>query len=254
MNSEIFKEINQHGPNWGKLHNGYFADAVTAAPLIDEIKSAVNLSNPKIIIDLAGGTGFILSELIKSGISPAVRLINLDLSIKQLDNLKENRIQTICSSLPDFKRCDIGIESEMFFIMRSALHYFGHDGLEPLLRHLRQQMKAGEFFVHQNPCFENQADADCVNKIYKMMGTGKWYPTVEYLSELLEKTGFEIESISPAPKLPLTSCDLAQRYSLTGKNISDIRSQSANIDNIFNLTENGFCAYLHYKIFTCIAV
>jgi SAM-dependent methyltransferase len=258
MDNGIYREINQHGANWGKLHNGYFADANIALPLVEKIKSAIAVSQPKAIVDLGGGRGFILS-LIENTVGPTVGLVNIDISSRQLENLTANtRIKNICKELSDFKRADLPNEDKFLFIMRSALHYFGQDGLEPLLKHLRAQMKGGEYFVHQNPCFEEQTDCDCANMVYKMMNTGKWYPTVEQLRRLLEQNGWKIESVSDAPKLTLSCEDLVKRYSLGPEIISqisnDTNKQFGQKKNVFELTQNGFCAYLHYKIFTCRAV
>jgi len=252
VNNEISKEINQYGSNWGKLHYGYFSDTETASPFIEKIKTAIAASKPQVLVDLAGGTGFILSELIKHNTQSSIRLINLDLSGIQLQETKNSRITTVRGSISDFKRSDIDDESKRFcFIMRSALHYFGKDGFMPILRHLRKQMKEGEFFVHQNVCFENKKDADYINKIYALMGTGKWYPTVNQLSNFLENTGWAIKSTAAAPNLTLTCEDLAKRYNLNEKTISRIQE----ISKRFGKTENDtFCGYLHYKIFTCAAV
>jgi SAM-dependent methyltransferase len=258
MDNGIYREINQHGANWGKLHNGYFADAGIGAPFIEKIKSAITISQPDGIADLGGGTGFILS-LIENAVGPAAELVNIDISSRQLENLKGNgRIKNICKGLSDFKRADLGNEGKYLFIMRSALHYFGQDGLEPLLKQLRAQMKEGECFVHQTACFEDRRDCDCANMIYKMMNTAKWYPRAEQLHEILEKTGWKIESVSDAPKLTLSCEDLAERYCLDSEVIrqisNDTNKQYGQKKNVFELTQNGFCAYLHYKIFTCRAV
>jgi len=251
-NTEISKEINQYGSNWGKLHYGYFSDIQAAAPFIEKIKAAIAVSEPQVLADLAGGTGFILSELIKHNIPSSIRLINLDLSDIQLQETENSRITAIRRSLSDFKRGDIDDESKRFcFIMRSALHYFGKDGFVPVLQHLREQMKEGEFFVHQNACFENKKDADYINKIYEIMGTGKWYPTVNKLSSLLQSAGWAIKSTDAAPNLILTCEDLAKRYNLSEKTVLRIKE----ISKRFGKTgEDGFCGYLQFKIFTCAAV
>ena len=253
MDNEISKEINQHGSNWGKLHNGYFTDVNVAAPLIGKIKSAIAISKPQAVVDLGGGTGFILSELTKNNIPTAIRLVNIDVSGKQLKNLKNKRIETICGSLADFKRSDIRNKSTILFIMRSALHYFGRDGLSPTLNHLRKQTEKGEFFIHQTACFERQEDADRINKIYRMMGTGKWYPTVYQLSSLLETAGWKIESSLSAPKLPLACNDLTERYNLSSQTVLKICNEISKYSSRTENTDNGLWGYLHYKIFTCVA-
>ena len=75
---------------------------------------------------------------------------------------------------------------------RSTLHYFGLSGIDPLLKHLRDQFLPGEFFVHQSACFSRQGDADLMNLLYERMGTGKWFFTKYVLLARLEKAGFAV--------------------------------------------------------------
>jgi hypothetical protein len=259
LDNEISREISQHGQSWDKLHNGYFADSAVAACFIEKINSAVADSHPQVLVDLAGGTGFILSELINQKLPSSICLVNVDFSDRQLQERKDCRIAKVCKSISDFHRADADDSLKRFlFVMRSALHYFGKDGLQPLLQHLRSQMKAGEFFIHQTACFERDKDASCLNMIYQRMETSKWYPTVKQLSDILENACWEIKSVLPAPKLKLTSGDLTTRYGLSSKVVSQIRSniieRYGRIEDVFEVTPSGFCAYLHYKIFTCLAM
>jgi len=258
MDSEIFKEIDSHGPWWDKLHDGYFADPAVAGGFVEAIQTAVAASCPEVVVDLGGGTGFILSELIKHDIPTSIHLVNVDLSDKQLEGLDESRITSICTSIADFQRGDAGDESKRFlFIVRSALHYSGRGALEPLLRHLRSQMRKGEYFIHQAACFDLDRDARCVNMIYQRMGTGKWYPTVEQLSGYTENAGWSVQSISPAPSLHLTAEGLASRYGLTAETLSRIRKEIIDsfgeIEDVVDVTAEAFKAYLHYKIYVCVA-
>jgi hypothetical protein len=56
----------------------------------------------------------------------------------------------------------------------------------------------------------------------------------------------------PAPPLKLTSEALGQRYWLDlqslEKNRGRVRGQFGEIDNVFQLTPDGFVDYLHYRI------
>jgi SAM-dependent methyltransferase len=258
MNEEIEKEIGIHGDRWEGLHQGYFSDPAISRHLVEEIISAVEVSDPTVLVDLGGGTGYLLSEVLKRGINPDIRLINLDLSLRQLNRTGLERIKTLEASLAEFQRPLIASDSDrVLFFMRSALHYFGQSGLGPVLCHLREQMKKGEYFIHQTACFTSRIGADCLNTIYAGMGTTKWYPLVSVLIPILESTGWEIISISDVPRLRLASDELKERYRLTDDTVRKIRESImkdfGEIEGVLEETNDGFIAYLSYKIFRCRA-
>ncbi len=258
MNEEIEKEIGIHGSRWEGFHQGYFSDPVISRHLTEEIISAVDEADPAVLVDLGGGTGYLLSELMKEKIDPEIRLVNLDLSLQQLKRTGSDRITTIRESLSEFKRAQLASDGDrVLFLMRSALHYFGESGLVTVLRHLRAQMKAGEYFVHQTACFTSQISADCLNTIYDGMGTTKWYPTVEVLMPILKATDWEVIRVTDAPGLRLASDELKERYRLSDNTVSKIRERVmrdfGEIDGVLEVTTDGFIAYLSYKIFRCRA-
>lgn len=255
----VSKESGVHGQQWNAMHGGYFSDPAIADPFIEFVQKAIDVSRPGVIVDLGGGTGFVLHELTKRCSDPGICLVNLDVSQKQLNVTHHSRILSIRRSIAEFRRSDIDPGDKSFlFIMRSALHYFGKGGLMPLLRHLRSQMKHGEFFVHQTACFNSANGARCLNRLYDCMGTGKWYPTSKQLCGFLEKAGWGIMSVDPAPALALTSEDLGRRYRLSKHRLAEIRNEMAKSpgekNDILRLTPKGFCAYLHYQTVTCFAV
>ena len=169
-----------------------------------------------------------LHELIKRCLATGIRLVNLDVSQKQLNVKHHSRILSVRRSIAEFRRSDIDPgDKSVLFIMRSALHYFGKGGLMPLLRHLRSQMKHGEFFVHQTACFNSAGEARCLNRLYDSMGTGKWYPTSKQLCRFLKKAGWSIMSVEPAPALALTSEDLGRRYRVSKHRLAEIRNEMA---------------------------
>jgi hypothetical protein len=259
MNEEIEKEVGIHGERWESFHQGYFSNPVVSGVLVREIITGIEESGPTILIDLGGGTGYLLSELLKKKIDPAIRLINLDLSLPQLNRTGLDRITSLRASLSDFKRVQIASDLDrVLFIMRSALHYFGKSGLPTVLRHLRAQMKPGEYFIHQTACFTSQTAADCLNAIYTGMGTMKWYPTVEVLIPILESTGWQITHIADVPRLRLASDELKERYQLSDDTVRKIRERImrdfGEIEGVLEETPDGFTAYLSYKIFRCRAV
>jgi SAM-dependent methyltransferase len=259
MTDQIKNEESVHGTHWNAVHGRYFSDPVVAAPLVRKIKYIAGKSGTEVIVDLGGGTGFLLSQLLAAGIEPGVSLVNLDDSAAQLDAAMKSGVSCIRGSVVSFSRQEVGPQEKRFlFIMRSVLHYFGEEGLRPVLRHLRDQAKPGEYFVHQTASFRRRKDADCLNELYRMMGTQKWYPTVDFLCERLRAEGWQVLETLPVRPLRLTHNDLMQRYHIDRKDvlrISDRLSEPSFVpDKVFKKTDGGFCALLHYWIYVCAAV
>jgi SAM-dependent methyltransferase len=258
VDEQIDRERGIHGREWDSFHEGYFSDKNIARTLIDRIRASATTSHPDVIVDLGGGTGFLLSELSHHTLGSGIHLVNLDCSDAQLGTARSRGIDSVHGSIDTFRRRDIDDEGKKFlYIMRSVLHYYGMNGLLPALRHIRSQAKEGELFVHQTASFDKRADAACMNFIYEKMRTIKWYPTIEDLSGILRNTGWAVSSTYPVTTLPLTSRDLARRYKLDEHDVRHIcegvTKQFREKEDVFRLCEGGFCAYLHYRIFVCKA-
>lgn len=258
MKDRIGTEKVVHGRRWGEVHKGYFADAAIAQPLIDTATGVLAKSPADVVVDLGGGTGFLLSQLALRGVGAASTLVNLDCSETQLALTEETGITRMCEPIEDFRRSDVAaLNQRLFLMMRSVLHYVGQSGLPHLLRHLREQAKGGEFLVHQSATFDNEGDAACLNTLYKLMRTPKWYPTVSNIERYLADAGWSVTDSIPAPPLILTSDDLGLRYALDSCDLARIRDvmeeQFGRTNNVFLPTPSGFCAELHYRIFTCVA-
>jgi hypothetical protein len=256
IDEQISREIGVHGQQWNSMHEGYFSDADVARPLIETITRYLSGADTDIIVDLGGGTGFILRELIAKDAIAKMIPVNLDCSATQLDAMEKNGITCINSMISDFSRNDLtALDKQIFFIMRSVLHYFGQDGLTPVLRHIRGQARKGEMFIHQTACFENAGDARCINTLYREMGTPKWYPTSSELRDNMATTKWQVIDMYPAPLLKLSSVELGLRYGLDSQTLTKIcnkvMEEFGEIENVFQPELNGFTAYLHYRI--CIA-
>ena len=72
MNRFIGKEKGIHGPCCDSLHQGYFSDPHVAAAFNEKITEAVAHLHPGVIVDLGGGTGFLLRELGRNLMKTAV--------------------------------------------------------------------------------------------------------------------------------------------------------------------------------------
>lgn len=253
IDEQISREIGVHGRQWNAMHEGYFADAAVAAPLIATITRYLADSNTDVIVDLGGGTGFLLLELSSKGAAANIDSVNLDCSATQLEAMETSDISCINGLISDFNRQDLAaMDKRIFFIMRSVLHYFGKDGLIPVLRHIRRQARKDEMFIHQSACFENKEAARCINFLYKEMGTSKWYPTIRKLRDSMAGTNWELIDVCPAPSLKLSSDELGQRYGLDSQTLTRICNriieEFGEMENVFRREQDSFIAYLHYRI------
>jgi hypothetical protein len=256
MSDQIEREEGCHGARWDSMHGGYFSDPDVAGPLVRTVEKLAAEPKPDVIVDLGGGTGFLLSQLSATNTGQNTTLVNLDDSAAQLDAAQDTGISCVRGSVNAFRRNVLApADSRFLFMMRSVLHYFGQDGLRPALRHLRSQARPGEMFIHQTASFGRQQDADCLNELYAMMRTQKWYPTVNSLRESLEAEGWEVLEILPAPPLPLTDDSLGQRYGLSETDLSRIGNELPRDvsvpDDVMKKTHGRFCAFLHYWIYVC---
>ena len=262
MNREegtIAREAGSQGKHWTTVHGGYFADPQVARPLVDAAAEAIARRPPTVVADLGGGTGFILGELLKRQDCDGLRLVNVDLSARQLAECCDPRICDLQRSVTTVSRADLLPDGgSLMFVMRSVLHYLGFDGTRRLLRHLRGQMQPGEFFVHQTGCFWLGPQRTCFNLLYQRMQTGKWYPLVGELEYLVAREGWEVVAVAPAPPLRLDSASLAERYRLTPKQVAAIRDELAeqygDLKSVFCPEPDGFTAWLHYHVLTCQAI
>lgn len=261
-------EVSVYGSRWNTIHGGYFADPGIAQPLVAAILDAACRRRPSMIADLGGGTGFLLAELLKTrsrqsgaqsaSLADGVRLVNVDVAGRQTAQCRHSEVETTTARLEESirRRLEPG-DGPLMFVMRSVLHYFGSEGIEAILRHLRLEMLPGETFVHQTACFRHADDAACLNDLYRRMGTEKWYPTVAELTATLEKTGWQVQVVLPAASLPLDSGSLAERYHLEPADLCRIAGAvlegHGQRPGVFVPTSEGFCAWLHYAIFVCQA-
>ena len=230
-----------YGDAWHTVHEGYFSNHAAARPFVAAIRRAIG--NATTVVDLGGGTGFILAELARSNIPEMFRLINLDASPAQLSVVNHHRIEPLHKGVEEFRRRDLRARGPVLFVMRSVLHYAGRDGLLPLLRHLRRQMRPGERFVHQTVCFPRRREADFANAAYALTESGKWLPTVRALRRQLTEAGLPVKSSEDALPLSLSVAEVSRRYRLSAAK----KARMANFFAEWKKTE------LPYKIFVCVA-
>lgn len=258
MANDLGPERGVHGRTWGRIHGGYFSDPDIAKPLIEAIRSAWGKARPDVVVDLGGGPGFFLSQLRAGGIGGETALVNLDCSTAQIEEAGAAGVSSVCGSVDGFRREEVVPAGRTaLWVMRSVLHYAGADGLTPLLRHLRAQAAEGEIWIHQTGCFVREAEAACLNALYRRMRTAKWYPTVADLRGRLATAGWRVETVRPAPTLHLDSKELGVRYRLEDAEIGRIGAEMATEfgaqNDVFRLLPTGFSAELRYGIFVCRA-
>jgi cyclopropane fatty-acyl-phospholipid synthase-like methyltransferase len=255
----VSKETGIYGRRWDTIHNGYFADPDVAFPLIEVIKRAIDSNHPDVLVDLGGGTGFILKEFLKHQKYSSLRLINVDSSPQQLSECVNGRITNIQASVDQVSRSQFQPKNgQLMLIARSLLHYFGHSGLRPLLVHIRRQLKEGEIFIHQSACFDKVENAEFLNLVYKLMSTKKWYTTIDNLKSILNETGFSVCNVCSGVKVQIDCGDLAERYQLNPQQITLICKEIERLykqkPDVFISSTGHFTVWLHYSIFTCKAI
>jgi SAM-dependent methyltransferase len=256
MNESIRREEEFHGAHWNAAHGGYFSDAAVAAPLAASAAKWAAATGAGVVVDLGGGTGFLLGRLAAAGLGAGVRRVVLDDSERQLASARAAGLDCVRGSVGTFARAEVAGEGERaLFLMRSVLHYAGEAGLPGLLRHVGRQMRSGECFVHQTAAFRREEDAEAMNELYRLMRTEKWYPTIGALGEWLEAEGWRIEETQPAAPLRLESGELAERYQLDGGDLRRMREAMARRDGVgaevFSAAGEGFVAHLHYHTWVC---
>lgn len=255
-NPRIEQEAALHGARWNTVHGGYFSDPAAAATLAALAVERARRSRPEVVVDLGGGTGFLLSQLTAAGLDADIARIVLDDSPAQLNAAREAGFAVRRGSVDTFCRGDLIPDgSRGLYVMRSVLHYAGRRGLRRVLRHIRRQTRPGEFFVHQTAAFRRKTDADCLNELYRMMRTDKWYPDTAGLMRALRAEGWRVEEVRPAPPLRLDSAELMERYHLQAGDIRRIRERLSRTPGIpadvFEAVPDGFRAYLHYWTWAC---
>ncbi len=259
MEDTTGNERSLYGREWNHVHHGYFSDPAVAAPLLEMLIDVVDTERPSVVADLGGGTGYILDRLVGLRGTDGITFINVDVSADQLHQTLYPSIKCISCSLEKISREDFSpADGPLLMCMRSVLHYFGREGLAPILRHLRTQSRSGEYLIHQTACFEDRRDQEVMNFLYQGMGTGKWYPTVDELTHALEREGWEVHRVSSAPSLVLPKEELEERYKVSEMEMAGIRKEITRKGEpspaVFISSEQGFTAYLHYHVFKCEAV
>jgi hypothetical protein len=259
MQYEVKREAHVHGKQWGKIAGGYFADKRIAEKYVAAIMRVAGRLKPSVIVDLGGGTGFILEQLVEAGIGEDVRLINMDESESQLAMCRHPRITPLKCDLQSFSRVDLVDEAgRLMLICRSVLQYTGILGQKPSLAHLRAQMKTGEWFIHQSGCSDDVEAALALDVLFEMMGVDKWVPHKEAFVRLMVQAGFEITEDFPLPAVDMISEEMAFRYGVSPETLSkieaDLRRTCANRPDMFRTTPGGFVFSFPYRVFVCKAV
>ncbi|MBU4200049.1 MAG: ApaG domain-containing protein [Verrucomicrobia bacterium] len=255
----VAREAHIHGKLWDKLYDSYFSNPYLARDYVAVIIRAAYKCKPSVIVDLGGGTGFILEQLVAAGIAEDIRLVNMDESDAQLAMGRHPRITPRKGAIQSLRRTEIVKETEsLMLICRSVLQYGGIFGQKPWLAHLRDQMKPGEWFVHQSGCSDDLEAALALDVLFEMMNVEKWVPHKEAFQELLTQAKFEVVDDFPMPPVGMPSDGLAIRYGVAPETLAkikaDLRRTCANRPDLFKLTPSGFTFNFPYRVFVCKAV
>ncbi len=259
LEKSVAREFRVHGAEWARQNQGYFSDPAIAGPFLEMVEAAAQHHQPDVIVDLGGGTGFILQNLIRRGrLAPTVRLVNLDLSAAQLAQIHEPRIRALKGSFLELARSAVAGEAErLMLITRSTLHYAGLAGQRPVLAHIRAQLRPGECFIQQTACESDPEAALRVDEMLERMHSDKWLPPLKVLLSLMEQTGFRINRMADAPPIVMSERMLGERYQIAPEEMARIRealqARYADLPGL-QLGPDGFLLRMPYKIMECVAV
>lgn len=247
-----------YGDSWDSAHQGYFSDPDVAAPFIDTLEDVFKRSAPDVVADLGGGTGVVIRGLIERLGEAAAGHVIVDTSSEQLGQVCDRRIKCVHSPVEKLERSMlVSGKGSLLLCMRSLLHYFGKDGLRPILKHLRSLLEEGEYLVHQTVCFAEKEEGIIANELYDFMGTGKWFTSLEELTRALNEEQFEVMDFQRAPSLVIRKSELEERYNADGNSMGklaeSLRSEYGEREGLFECGAKGFTTYLHYYIFVCKA-
>jgi hypothetical protein len=255
----VEREARVHGKLWGTYYQGYFSDKRAAKDYVAAIIRVAHEFKPSAIVDLGGGTGFILEQLVEAGIADDIRLVNMDASDAQLAMCNHPRLTPWKGTIQSLQRADIVAETgSLMLICRSVLHYGGIARQKPWLTHLRDQMKPGEWFVHQSGCSDDIEAALALDVLFEMMGVDKWVPPRGLFLGLLAEAKIQVTDDFPMPPLIMPSDDMALRYGLTSDSLDTIKAgllrTCANRPDLFKPTPSGFTFNFPYRVFACKAI
>lgn len=258
MDKIVKREAHIHGKQWGARYQGFFGDPAMARDYVAAILRAARAHPPAAIVDLGGGTGFILEQLVAAGLAENIRLVNLDESDAQLAECRHPRLTPKKGSILSLRRAEIVKESEtLMLVCRSVLQYGGLAGQKPWLAHLRAQLKPGEWFVHQSGCVDDPEGALALNVLFEHMGVDKWVPAREPFLRLLAEARFAVAEDFPMPPVGMVSDDLSLRYGVAPDNLEKIKADLVRTcsgrPDLFQLTPAGFNFNFPYRVFACRA-
>lgn len=255
---DVEGEKHVHGARWARLFGGYFGDPRVARPLVDAIHRGIHAHSPRVLVDVGGGTGFVLSELLRVYPDTPCRLIDLDLSAEQLREARDQRIVTVQASAEDVSREDLCASNETLMLsMRSVIHYFGHANIVSFLKQLRTLLKPGEVMVHQTACYADEANASFLDQLIKGIGAEKAPLTMAGLLGFLRDSGWKVLESVPAPALIMDVEEFAARYHLTREEMVSLAEKVLRrfktAPDAFQRAGEGFTLRVDYHIFTSVA-
>jgi len=94
-----------YGTKWSNIVNGHFSNPDISSPFIKFITKRLIETTPDVVVDIGGGTGFLLSQLIDNGIDDIkknIKLVNIDVSKAQIKAIINKRIIGYEASVTNF--------------------------------------------------------------------------------------------------------------------------------------------------------
>ncbi|MBB1259667.1 methyltransferase [Streptomyces alkaliterrae] len=196
--SDLFSYLNQHP----ETSLTYERAMVAGTPFFSEVGSVFDFSGAELVVDVAGGHGALLSEILRS--HPGPRAVLFD-APHVIDETEGRPIATEhahrCDRVPgDFFE---GVpEGGDVYLLSRILHCFDDESCHRILTNCRRAMRPGGRLVVLERVL-TRGDGSCLTQGYNMhmlvvLGGGRERDESQYRA-LLDKAGFTLESVSPLP-------------------------------------------------------
>ena len=87
---------------WDGVHDGYFSDPDIARPLVSQVLASMQQSHPDAVVDIGGGTGFLVGLLAESCAGENVSFVCIDGSPAQIEAANARGVTSVLASAHSF--------------------------------------------------------------------------------------------------------------------------------------------------------
>lgn len=176
-----------------------------------------------------------------------VHLTLIDAVQEHLDaneNVETKKIRANLLELDVEPRFDLGL-------VRSLLHYFSLDEMHVLLENIRHSIKPGGYALFQL-FVQDPNQMDLFMTLSRIVGKQLTLMSIEENLSVLRQHFSTVKHLGAAKRWDCSSNNLAQRYSLSAKQLAEMREIILNTPEerrgSFTTSENGFTIPIPYEV------